>query len=179
MIRVRKSTVKKQWKAISYIFAQLVLLILAVYQLLQVVGLRVFFSERLVKFSLSSSPGDYILLALIIALLALIYLRVKRSQPRLFSAQEKMSATIREALGEKARKAKEQRAVALLLVELMFVVVVVLAAYAFFSPEIEFIPWSKAGVGPPLTTALNAIVAVVVIVLFYWVYRYTAWYRKG
>ena len=175
---VKRETLRKEWRAIAYIFTQIILVMLLVYQLLQVIGMRVFFSERLVKFSLSSSPGDYILLALIVALLASIYRRVKKKQPHLFSAQERLSAFIKEALQEKARKVKEQRALALLLIELMFVLVVVIAAYFFFDPGLELIPWSKAGVFPPLATGLNAIVAIAVLVLFYWLYRYTAWYRK-
>lgn len=177
MIRIRRKTIREQWKAIAFLFAQLILVILAVYQLLYVAGLRVF-SDKPFQFSLSSEPIEYVLLAFIFVLIAAMYFAVKKKHPALFDAQKMAPSTIKQAAKEKILKAKDQQATALFFIQLMFVAAVVIAAYAFFEPDFELIPWEKAQIYSPVTTVLNAIVAIVVLALFYWIYRYTAWYRK-
>jgi hypothetical protein len=86
---------------------------------------------------------------------------------------------IRMAAREKLRNAREDpRAPALLLIDFMFVAIVVLAIVAYFDPELELIPWSAVGLAAPYTTVINAVIAVIVLGLFYYMYRYTADYRR-
>jgi len=177
MIRIKRKTIREQRKAIAFLFAQVVLVILFVYQLLYLFGLRVF-SEHPFRFSLSREPIEYVLLAFILVLIVAMYFAVKKKQPALFAAQKMAGATIKQAAKQKILKAKDQQATALFFIQLMFVAAVVIAAYAFFEPDFELIPWEEVKIYSPVTTYLNAIVAIVVIALFYWLYRYTAWYRK-
>ncbi len=182
MIRVRKQTIKEQWKAIAYLVAQLAVLFLALYQLLVASGMilssQIFFHTKTLVFKPSKDPVEYILFVMLVALLVALSFRVKKKQPRLFAAQKQAGSTIKQAAKEKMVKVKDKRAIALILIELMFVAVVVIAAYAFFEPNFALIRWEKANIYPPLTTWLNIVVAIVVLVLFYWIYSYTAWYRK-
>ncbi|MBN2067679.1 MAG: hypothetical protein JW744_04385 [Candidatus Diapherotrites archaeon] len=179
MIGVSKQAIKEQKKAIAYLFAQLTLVLLSVYQILFVAGLQISWEHNIAIFTPSKNPVDCIILVLMLALLASLSLRVKKKQPDLFSAEKRAASTIKSAAKQKLANRKDERAIALMLIELMFVCVVVIAAYALFDPEFELIPWHKVNIYDPLTTALNAVVAVVVLGMFYWVYSHTAWYRKS
>ena len=177
---VDKGVVRREWRVISLVFAQLVVLVLIVVQLLDMVGFSFDLRQKAIGFAPRLSIDNLVVLALAIIAFAILYLAVKKRQPALYKAQKEAPGIIKEAAKQKLKKTKEDpRVAALFLIDFLFVVVVIMAVRAYLDPEIEFIPWSAAGLGPPVTTIVNAAIAVVVLALFYWMYRYTASYRKG
>ncbi|MCX6798690.1 MAG: hypothetical protein NTW59_01170 [Candidatus Diapherotrites archaeon] len=177
--KIRRETLRKQWKAIAFIAIEFVAILLVVFELMAVVGLRVSFSQGQVSFAPAGDPIDYVLLALGVLLLAALYFTAKRSMPNLFKAHNQATAEIKKAAQEKLKKAKrEPQAAALLLIEFLFVVVIVVAIQAYLDPQEELIPWSTIGVGPPVTTIVNAVIGIVVFAFFYWLYSLTSAYRS-
>jgi hypothetical protein len=177
--QVDRKLIRREWRIISFVFAQLVLIILVVFQLLQIVGLHVNFHVRQILFRPSSDPADFVVLGIAIIALFALYFAVKKRQPALFKAEKAAPGIIKEEARQKLRKIKkEPQAPALLLIEAAFVIVLILAVQAYIDPELELIPWSEVGLGPPLTTAINAVIAVIVFGIFYYLYSLTAWYRK-
>ena len=177
---VKRETLRTEWRAISIVFAQLVLLVLIVFQLLQIAGLHIDFYLKQVAIKPTGDISDFIILGIALVAFALLYLSVKKSQPALFRAESRAPGIIKEQAKQKLAKVrKEPQAAALLLIELSFIVVLVLAIMAYLDPEIELIPWSRAGIDPPVTTVANAVIAVIFLAGFYYLYRFTAAYRKG
>jgi len=176
---IRKDTLRREWRLISMLFAELVVIVLIVVQALQVIGLNVDFFLKQVVFNPSTSPIDFVVLALAIIIFILLYFEVKKKMPALYQAQKRAPGIIKEEAKKKLRKIKyEPQAPALLVIEILFVATVVLALHAYFDPEIELIPWSKVGLEAPFTTLINTLIAVVVLAVFYYMYRATAAYRK-
>ena len=177
---VKKETISKEWRIISLVFAQLILLVLIVIQLLAVVGLNADFYLKEIVFKPSSNPIDFIVLAVAIIAFALFYFNIKKRQPKLYEAQKNAPGIIKEVAKEKIAKLKnEPQAPALLFIEFLFIAVVVVAIRAYLDPEVELIPWSRLGLEEPITTIVNGIIALVVVVLFYRLYNVTKLYRKG
>jgi hypothetical protein len=177
---VKGETLRRQWRLISLLFAQLVLIVLIVFQLLAIFGLHVNF--QLMQFVVKPvfDPADIVVLGVAVAALALLMLATKKKEPELYQAGKEAPSVIKQEAKKKLRNAKtDPRTAALLLIEFMFVAVVVVALQAYLDPDIELIPWSKAGIGPPYTTAINAVIAFLVLCAFYWMYRLTAPYRKS
>jgi len=177
--RVKKETLRKEWRVISLVFAQLVVVILIVFQALQIAGLHIdFYTRQIVVKPIYSIEGIAVL-AIALALFALLYLDVKRRQPALYNAQKKAPGIIKQQARQKLGLMKsEPQAAALLFVEFLFVAVLVLALRAYLDPGIELIPWSRLGIGPPFTTGLNAVIAIIVLAIFYYLYNLTKPYRK-
>ncbi len=162
------------------VFAQLLLLILIVVQALQILGLRLNFSLRLIELKPVFDPADIMVLAMSIIVLAVLSYAIMKRQPLLFKAEKSAPGIIKQAAKEKLRNARhDPRAPALLLIDFMFVAAVVVAIYAYFDPELELIPWSRIGLTSPATTIINAIIAIAILCAFYYMYRFTADYRKG
>ncbi len=176
--QVKRETVRKEWRAISLLFAQLIIVVLIVVQLLQIAGLHVDFYLRQLVLKPSTDPSDFIVLAIAIIAFVLLYLAVKKRQPGLFLAEKKAPGIIKQGVKQKLQKVREPQAAALLLVEIFFVATVVLALRAFFDPQLELIPWSRVGIGPPVTTVVNVFIALVVLGIFYYLYSFTSQYRK-
>lgn len=178
--RVKKETLRNEWRTISLVFAQLIVLVLIIVQVLQIIGLKFLFNLRMVVFKPSTNPMDFVILAIAILLFALLYFEVKKKNPRLFSAEKKAPGIIKETAKQKLSKIKtEPQAPALLFIDFLFVVVVVMALKAYLDPYTELIPWSQVGIYAPYTTAINAVIAVIVLAAFYYLYSFTAAYRKG
>ncbi len=177
--RVKKDSLKREWRSISLLFAELVVLLLIIAQFIQVIGLNINFQLGQVVLKPYLEPVNIIILALALVAFALLYFEVKKRQPSLYEAQKKAPGAIKESARRKLKKAREEpQAPALLLIEFLFVATVVLAITAFMDEDLELIPWSAAGIGPPITTVVNGIIAVIVLLAFYCLYRYTAAYRK-
>jgi len=177
--RARSVAVRREWRAISMVFAQLVLLALIVFQLFQAIGMHVDVYLKQVVFKPSPDPSNLIVLAVAVIVFILLSLMVWKRVPALFKAEKAAPGIIRDAAKGKIALAKEEpQAPALLLVEAAFVVVVVLALKAYFDPEEELIKWSGLGLGPPYTTVINTIIALLVLGIFYKLYGLTAGYRK-
>ncbi len=178
--QVDRKLLRKEWRIISLVFAQLVLVLLVVFQLLQIIGLHVNFYLRQILFRPSTDPADFIVLGIAIVAFLAMYFAVKKRQPALYKAQKAAPGIIKEQAKQKLRKAKtEPQAPALLLIEAAFIITLVIAAWAYLDPEVELIKWSEVGIGPPLTTAINAVIAVIVFAVFYYLYGFTDWYRKN
>ena len=178
--RIDKGIVKREWRIISVVFAQLLLLVLIVVQVLQILGLHVNFSLRLFELKPVFDPVDIAVLVMSIIVLAILSYTIMKRQPLLFRAEKSAPGIIKQAAKEKLRNAKQDpRAPALLLIDFMFVAAVVVAIYAYFDPELELIPWSRIGLVSPFTTIINTVIAIAILCAFYYMYRFTASYRKG
>lgn len=176
---VDRGVVKRDWRIISLVFAELLLLALIALQIWNILGIHINFYLQQVSFKPNPSPDQLIVLGIAIVAFAMLYFLVKKRQPLLFGAQKAAPSMIKVAAREKLRNAKEDpRAPALLVIDFMFVATVVVALVAYFDPELELIPWSSVGISPPFTTIINAVIAIAVLGLFYYMYRYTASYRK-
>ena len=177
--RIKRETLSRQRRAIMLLGMQLVVLLLIVYEFLKIIGFSASFSPRRVSFAISQDPLEYGMLLLLIALLAGLYWRIKNVAPKMFIAQKNAAAEIKKAARDKIKKAKtEPQAAALLLIEFMFVMAVVLSIHAYIDPDLELIPWSEIGLHAPATTIINAVIAVIVLGLFWKMYSYTSAYRK-
>ena len=177
--RVKRKTLQKEWRTISLIFAQLLLLVLIVVQALHILGLHINFSLRIFEIKPVFNPVEITVFVLSIILLAILSYAIMKRNPSLFKAEKSAPGIIKQAAKEKLRNAKnDPRAPALLLIDFMFVAAVVIAIYAYFDPELELIPWSKVGLMPPYTTIINAVIAIVILGAFYYMYRFTASYRN-
>lgn len=177
---VKRESLRREWRAISMLLAQIAVVILILFQLVKVIGLNVNFHLGQIVLKPSTDPSNLAVLALAVIVFALLFFAVKKRQPRLFEAQRKAPGIIVEEARKKLRKAREEpQAPALLLIEFMFVVVVVFSMQAYLDPDLELIPWSEVGIGPPVTTVVNAAIAVIVLAAFYYLYKFTEPYRKG
>lgn len=177
---LKKETIAKEWRIISMVFAQLILLVLIVVQFLEVIGLHVNFHLREFVLKPTADPVNLVILAIAVIVFALLYFSVKKSYPRLFEAQKNAPGIIKDVAKEKILKMKsEPQAPALLLIEFLFVAVVVVSLRAYLDPGVELIPWSRLGLEEPVTTIVNAVIAFAVLVIFYRMYGATKHYRKG
>jgi len=182
--RLHRDSLRGRWPAVTLLFAQLVTVFLIVFQAMEIVGLHVDFYLKDAVIKPNPSVGNIAVLALAIILFALLYLAAKKRQPMLFEAQKRAPGIIKEAAKEKIGMIKsEPQAPALLLIEFLFVAVLIIAMRAYLDPELELIPWSKLGIGPPITTVVNAVIAIVAIGVFYYLYSltkpYREWSKKG
>ncbi len=179
MIKVNKEKVKANKGPIALLVAELAVVMLVVYFFYKVIGLEFNFATRAISFNLTADPviaGSFLLS---IALLAILYFTINKKAPELRIAQEQAKGTISVAAKEKLAGVKtDTRKAALLLIEASFVLAVVITLVAWLEPGFEIIPWQKAGIYDPFTTILNAVVAVVFLGFFYYMYSFTAWYRK-
>ena len=73
-------------------------------------------------------------------------------------AEKKAPGIIKQEAKQKLQKLKEKQAPALLLIEIFFIATVIIALRAFFDPGIELIPWSRVGIGPPITTIASRLI---------------------
>ena len=178
--QVDRGIVKREWRIISIVFAQLVLVMLIAFQVMQVLGMHVNPYLMQVVFEPSSDPADFVVLGIAIIALLAIFFAVKKRQPGLYRAEKAAPGIIKQQAKQKLCKAKEEpQAPALLLIEAAFVIAIIIAVQAYIDPELELIPWSEIGLGPPATTVINAVIAVAVFAAFYHLYGLTAWYRKS
>lgn len=183
---VSKETLQREWRVISLVFAELIVLVLIVFQVLQVIGLHVnlHLGQAVLKPSIDlsnilvSDIADIVVLAIAIIVFVLLYFAVKKRQPALYQAQKRAPGIIKQQAKQKLKKVKEPQTPALLLIEILFIAVVIIALRAYFDPDIELIPWSTIGLGPPLTTFVNVVIALVVLGIFYRLYSVTSLYRK-
>ncbi len=179
MLKIDRQKVKKNKFPIALLLIELITAILVVHLFYKIIGFQVNFEARSVSIAPAAEPLLLFFFAISIALLVAVYFTIKKKLPGLFQAQEQAKVTIKEKTKEKLSKAKtDPKAAALLLIQFIFVFAVAMAIFAWADPELELIPWSKAGVAPPITTILNAIIAIIVLAFFYYLYSFTAWYRK-
>ena len=177
---VGKGMLRRQWRIITFLFAQLITVFLIAFQVMQIAGMRFDFISKELVFIPDYSVENFVVLAIAVILFALLYLAAKKRYPDLYNAQKKAPGIIKDEVRNKIKKIKtEPQAPALLLVEFMFVVVLIVAMRAYLDPEIELIPWSTVGINPPITTVVNAVIAFVVIIFFYYLYSLTKSYRDS
>ena len=164
---------------VALLIIELITAILSVYLLYKLLGFNFDLKTRVLSFTPGLDPVMVLFFVLAAGLLVVLHFAVKKKQPVLFEIQELAKATIKGKAIEKAGLVKtDTRALALLLVEFSFVFMVVMAFVAWLDPEVEIVPWGVAGIGPPLSTILNGVVALIIVVFFYYLYSFTAWYRK-
>lgn len=180
MLKIDKQKLKHNKMPTGLLLVESVLAILVIYLFYKILGFEFSFATK--AFTLAPAPDPVLLFFFVLcaALLVATYFAIKKRSPVLFEAQKKAPSTIKAKTREKLSKAKnEPRAAALLLIEFIFVFAIVLTIVAWLDPELELIPWTRAGILPPMTTALNAIIALIALGFFYYIYSFTAWYRKG
>ena len=178
MIKISRQKVSRNKFPIAVVAVELVTALLAVYLFYKIMGFNFDFNSRVLSFAPAAEPVLSLFFALCIALLVAMHFAVKKKLPHILQAQELAKGTIKEKAREKLAKANDPKAAALLLIEFTFVFAIVLAIVAWLDPEQELIPWGEAGVQPPISTLLNAVVALIVLAFFYYLYSFTAWYRK-
>ena len=177
--RIDRGIVKREWRIICIVFAQLLLLALIVVQALQILGVHINVGLRIFEIKPVFDPAAIIVLVMSIIVFAVLSYAIMKRQPLLSKAERNAPGIIKQAAKEKFRNAKnDPRAPALLLIDFMFVTAVVVAIYAYFDPELELIPWSRVGLTSPVTTIINAIIAIIILGAFYYMYRFTASYRN-
>lgn len=167
------------------VFLELILAVLTVFSALNLFGFNFFKVIEEGKYSFSFSPNLFEIVFFVFSIFALlmVFFAIK-SQPLLYSAQKKAWFEIKKATKQKIVLAKADfRVLAMLLIEFMFVVIVFISLSAFFDTGFELIPWSKFNeiipwdnlkVYAPETTFINAIIAVLVLYAFYWLYSQAA-----
>ena len=179
MLKVDKEKVAANKFPIALLTIELAIVVLVVYLFYKLIGFEFNFSTRVLSLVPGFDPLLVFFFVISVVLLVAIHFAIKKKAPSLFEAQNKAAGTIKEKAIEKIKSPKtDVRAAALLLVEFAFVLLVVITIIAWVDPEFELIPWSRGGIEPPLTTVLNTIIAVAVLVFFYKLYSYTSWYRK-
>jgi hypothetical protein len=176
MLKIDRQKVRRNRLPIALLLIELTLAALVVFLFYRAIGLGFDFEGRAVSISPAFEPSLLFFLALSIALLAAVHLAIRKKAPALLAAQEAAPETIKARAREKL--SAEPRAAALLLIQFLFAFAVVLTIAAWLDPSWELIPWSRVGIAPPLTTILNAVVAAVGLGFFYYLYSFTAWYRK-
>ena len=177
--RIDRGIVKREWRIISIVFAQLLLLVLIVVQALQILGLHINVGLRIFEIKPVFDPTAIIVLVMSIIVLAILSYSIMKRNPLLFKAEKNAPGIIKQAAKEKLSNARhDPRAPALLLIDFMFVTAVVVAIYAYFDPDLELIPWSRVGLTSPVTTIINAVIAIIILGAFYYMYRFTASYRN-
>ncbi|MAG21945.1 MAG: hypothetical protein CL943_01385 [Candidatus Diapherotrites archaeon] len=179
MIKIDKQKVSVNKLPIGLFLIELVDALLVVYLISRLIGFEVQFETRSISINPVLDLTLLFFLAVTIVMLVAVYFVIKKRQPEMFLAQTQASSTIKDKTKEKLSKVKQDpRAAALLLIQFLFVFAVVITLVAWFDPVMEIIPWSEQGIGPPLSTSLNAVIAIVGLALFYYLYSFTAWYRK-
>ena len=163
------------------VLMEIIFAIVMIVSLLNMLGFSVFQVFEQGKYSFSFNPNllDVSFFVFGLVLLLLVFFAIKKRFPMLYSVQQDAWSEVRISAGQKIHNARtDSRAVALLIIEMMFVIVVFVSISAFFDQNFELIPWSNAGIFPPETTVINALIAVLVLAGFYWLYSQTADYRQ-
>ena len=180
MIKIDKQKVKNNKAALAFLLVEFVMAILVVYLIYKAIGFSVDFEARTLSIAPAADPTIIFSLLLSIIVLVATYIAAKKRAPQLLQAQKAAPSTIGNKTKEKLSKVRsEPRAAALLLIQFIFVFAVAITIVAWLDPEIELIPWSEIGIVAPITTILNAAIAVIAFAFFYYLYSFTAWYRKG
>ncbi len=179
MLKIDREKVKVNKFPIAILVIQLTTVVLAVYLFYKLIGFEFSLAERTFSVNPTLQPLLVFFFVISAALLVAFHFLVKKRVPKLYEAQELAKVTIKEKAIEKVSMARaDAKVAALLLIQFAFVVLFVMAIVAWADPQLELIPWSKQGIGAPLTTILNGMIAVIVLGIFYYLYSFTAWYRK-
>lgn len=171
---------KDRKKYLSLVLLELIFATLTVFYFLNLFGLNLFriIETRSLSLAVSTSMLDFGLFAASLILFALVFFAIKKRVPVMYSAQQKAASQIKFSTMKRVQKARtDPRVLGLLLIEFIFVVMVFVSVSAFFDPETELIPWAKLGLLPPATTIVNAVLAIIVLAAFYWIYRQTSDFR--
>jgi len=179
MIKVDRQKLGKNKFSIAFLFTELIVVVLAVYLFYKLLGLDFDFAARTLSFTPGLNLEALFFFVVSVVLLVAMHFSAKKRLPSLFNAQQLAKGTIKEKAVEKLSLAKnDPKASALLLIQFVFVMAVVITIVAWLDPEFELIPWSGVGIFDPLKTVLNAALAIIGLGFFYWLYSFTAWYRK-
>lgn len=180
MLKIDKEKAKVNKFPIAILVIQLTTIVLTVYLFYKLIGFEFSLAERTFSVNPSLQPLLVFFFVISAALLVALYFLVKKRVPQLFEAQRMAKSTIKDKAKEKISAAKaDARVAALLLIQFTFVMLFVMAVIAWADPQLELIPWSQQGIVSPITTILNGLIAVLVLGIFYYLYSFTAWYRKG
>jgi len=176
---MKRDVLHGNWHIITFLFAQLVTVFLIAFQAMEVAGLRFDFYTRELAFVPNASAENLVVLVLALVVFALLYMAGKKRHPSLYKAEKLAPGIIKEEAKKKLHTLKSRpQEPALLFIEFFFVVVVIIALRAYLDPDIELIPWSAVGIGPPITTIVNAAIAIIVLAVFFHLYNLTRPYRE-
>ncbi|MDD5163877.1 MAG: hypothetical protein PHD95_06780 [Candidatus ainarchaeum sp.] len=163
------------------VLIELLLAVFAVVSFFSIIGFNFFEVARTRQLAFFFNPSlfDSAVFVSSAVLFAIVFFAVKKRFPLLYKAEQKAFFEIKSSAKQKVSRAKyDPRPIALLMLEFLFVVIVFVSLSAFFDPNFELIPWSKAGIVPPTTTLINLGIAFLVLAGFYWLYSKTASYRQ-
>lgn len=159
--------IKNKKKLYSILFFEIVAVLLFVYQLFQIILIKIEGGSLLVLFE--QDPMQYIFLVLAAIFLAAVYFSIAKKLPALHEAQKSAPKLIKETFGKKITNAKEDsRVAAILLLQFIFAMVIVLSIAIYLDPETNLVqaPW-------------NYILFIIFVAASFWFYRYTKFFREG
>ena len=131
-----------------------------------------------VHWTWANDPTPYLALAGAFLVFLLFHLAIVRRHPAIRAFFSKLPESLKVEFREKKIEWTEDiRLPAVMVFDAFVICSIVLAVYAFLDPDLELIQWEKIGWGPPVTTAINAILFLGVLGVYYYLYRYTRPFR--
>lgn len=162
-------------RAVSILFMEFLLVILFAAELLDFFGLN--FTTGMLgppKITLA----NLLIMAATLGMLVLLHLYLKKKNPELAGLKGDAEEAIRARAKQSVTEARnDPRVVALLIVELMIAFTLAISIYFALDEERALIPWHKLGIYPPITTILNLIILLAVLMLLFWMYSLTLPFR--
>jgi len=176
---VEKNVVLKHRVPFALFLIQLILAMLVVFQFLAVIGFQFVPETKQLFFGFSSDPLEYFFFFLSLALLYTVFSQSTKKSEDVFVATKMLPFTLKSAASYKLFQArKDLRASSLLLIQFAFVMTVALAIFAYIDPGFSLVQWEQFGVFAPLTTVLNIIIFLLVVLALFFLYKYTESYRE-
>lgn len=152
---------------------QLLLIVFFAIELFQVIEVN--FEERTLTLSKDIMP--YAFMFLIVFTLYSIHLVSKKKGTKAFELTSDAQFIIKETAKIKLKRSKGNPfTIALLMIEIAYVMLIALAIYFYLDPAQEIAWWTKLGLElqPPITTILNLLVFAVITAVFIFMHHYAA-----
>ena len=149
----------------TLVLVEVILAILFVYELFQIVLLKI--EGESITVSFTENPTRYLVFGLTAVLLILIYIILMKKQPLAYKAQKEAPSLIKEVAKQKLTSAKQDtRVIALLMLQFAFVIVIVMSIALYLDPETNIVPFPW-----------NVIGFIAFVGISIWLYHYTKFFR--
>jgi hypothetical protein len=169
-------------KALLVIAIQLLLVLLFAFELLDAV--KIDWEAPAIAFS--QDPSVYIMLCLIVFALYSINFVAKKRNAKVYGLQAEVQSLIKDTAQAKIKRSRENPfTIALLMIEIVYVLVLAGAIYLYFDPDPNLnndwlLAWliplkpSVADLQPPLSDALKIITFVAITAAFLYMHRHAS-----
>ncbi len=127
------------------------------------------FSENYYKTG-AIETGQVFPLAVIFLAIFLLYKLLEKKFNPILEAQRQTTSLTKDAF---KRNLKDFKKLTLLLVDFIFIVVIVLAIWAYLDPEVSIINWIEMGIYPPFSTLGNIAIFAFIMLILYYLYKTT------